>query len=371
MKTLKKIKNIFFSDEELQLSEQGAMESLQTTFLYEIGKAMSSSMVDKEKTHKLITEAVIMILQVEGSILMLKDEKTGGLIAKAGSGLISEEFLSGFSVSPDEGIVGRVAESGEVCLINDAEYEEGIIKEIVDKFNITSMLVAPLKAEGKSLGVIAAYNKRSGDPFNEGDIKLLSVLAGLAATAETNAALIENLKDSASRLKALFDIGQALNSTLKLQELLDLIIDKAIEVTTASSGSIMLLSEKEDSLIIRSARGLSAEAMTSTKLKVGEGVTGWVARKGKALLVSDVSKDNRYRSVNENVKSELAVPMVLEDKLIGVINVDHYELDAFTCWDMETLSTLASSAVVAIRNAELFGKLEKCTHSLDECKKED
>ena len=139
MGTLKKIKNIFFSDEELQLSEQGAMETLQTTFLYEIGKAMSSSMVDKEKTHKLIAEAVIMILQVEGSILMLKDEKTGGLAAKAGSGLISEEFLAGFSVRSGEGIVGRVADSGKACLVNDVANEEGIIKEIVKKLKIDSM----------------------------------------------------------------------------------------------------------------------------------------------------------------------------------------------------------------------------------------
>ncbi len=155
-----------------------------------------------------------------------------------------------------------------------------------------------------------------------------------------------------------------MNSTLKLQELLDLIIDKAIEVTKASSGSLMLIEEEDKRLIIRSSRGLSAKVMQDVKLKFGEGVTGWVAEKGLPLLVPDVSKDERYRSVNNKVKSELAVPMVIEGEVIGVINVDNYEINAFTCWDLETLSTLASAATVAIRNAELFEKLESCSHSL-------
>ncbi len=370
MSTLSKIKRIFFSDEELQSSEQGARENLQTILLYEIGKAMSSSMVDKEKTHKLITEAVTMILEVEGSILMLKAEKGDDLMPGAASGMVSEEFLSSLRVKLGEGVIGRVAESGEACLICDPGNEEGMVKAIMNRFDITSFIAAPLKVEGRILGVIVAYTKRSGEAFNEGDIKLLSVLAGLAATVEANAVLIESLKDSASRLRALFDIGQALNSTLKLQDLLDLIIDKAIEVTNASSGSIMLINEEDKSLIIRSARGLSAEAMQSTRLKVGEGVTGWVCQEGKALLVSDVSKEKRYRSINAKVRSELAVPMVFGNSVMGVINVDHYELDAFSCGDMETLSTLASSAVVAIRNAELFENLDQCRLSLEAAKKE-
>lgn len=371
MGTLNKIKRIFFSDEELQHSEKDARENLQTTLLYEISKAMSSSMVDKKKTHKLITEAVTMILEVEGSILMLKEDKGDYLVARAASGMVSEDFLSSLRVSLGEGAVGRVAASGETCLICDPVNEDGMLTTIMNRFNVTSFILAPLKAEGKILGVISAYTKRSGEEFNEGDIKLLSALAGFAATAEANAAMIENLKDSASRLRALFDIGQALNSTLKIQDLLDLIIEKAIEVTNGSSGSIMLINEEDGSLVIRSARGLSAQAMKKTRLKLGEGITGWVGKSGKALLVSDVSKDNRYRAINKKVKSELAVPMVREDKVIGVINVDHYDLDAFTPWDMETLSTLASSAVVAIRNAELFERLEHCTVSLDEYQKED
>lgn len=366
MGILKRIKRIFLSDEDMVISEKRAMENLQTSILYEIGRAMSSSMIDKEETHRLITEAVIMVLQVERSILMLKEEKGENLAAEAWSGIVDEDIIKCLKIKIGEGIVGKVAESGEPYLVRDAASEDIAISSIIDKLQVKSFLVAPLKMGDNILGVITADTKRSGEPFDDGDLKLLSVLAGLAAIAEDNALLIERLKDKASRLKVLFDIGQAMNSTLKLQELLDLIIDRAIDVTKASSGSIMLIDSKENRLIIRSARGLSADMMKNVRLKVGEGVTGWVAEKGMPLLVPDVFRDDRYRSVNEKVRSELAVPMIQENDVIGVINVDHYELDAFSASDMEILSTLASAATVAIRNAWLFEKLKECSASLNE-----
>lgn len=358
-----KLKKLFFSEKDMSVAETHAMDNLQTSILFEIGKAMSSSMTDKKKTHRLITEAVTMVLQVERSILLLKDENGRVLKAEGGSGIVSDEFLKDLEIELGDGILADVALKGESRLVCALDGEDEVIKKVTHKFQVDSLITAPLKVEGKILGVITADTKRSGEAFNQGDLKLLSVLASLAAVAEENASLIENLKDKASRLNALFEIGKALNSTLKLEDLLNLIIDKAIEVTNASSGSIMLCDRKEDVLVIRSARGLSAQVMKNTRLKIGEGVTGWVAKKGKSLLVPDVKKDERYRSVNEKVKSELAVPMILEGEVIGVINVDHYELNAFTCWDMETLSTLASAAVVALRNAELFEKLEDCSAS--------
>ncbi|MDH3976361.1 MAG: GAF domain-containing protein [Deltaproteobacteria bacterium] len=347
----------------MSIAETNAMDNLQTSILFEIGKAMSSSMTDKEKTHRLITEAVTMVLQVERSVLLLKDESGRLLKAEGGSGIVSDEFLEGLEIELGKGIMADVALKGESRLVCAIDGEDEVIKKVIDKFQVDSLITAPLKVEGKILGVITADTKRSGEAFVNSDLKLLSVLSNLAAVAEENAALIESLKDKASRLNALFEIGKALNSTLKLEDLLDLIIDKAIEVTSASSGSIMLSDAEQGVLVMRSSRGLSAEVMKNTRFKIGEGVTGWAAENGKALIVPDVTKDERYRSVNEKVKSELAVPMILEGEVIGVINVDHYELNAFTCWDMETLSTLASAAVVALRNAELFEKLETCSTS--------
>ncbi len=175
-----------------------------------------------------------------------------------------------------------------------------------------------------------------------------------------NAQMHERERQKSQRLYALFEIGTAMISTLRLEDLLNLIIDKAIEVMQATSGSLMLIDKTSNRLIIRSARGLAADVVKTMKLKVGEGVTGWVAQTGQPSLVPDVSKDSRYIVAVSEVRAELAVPMILHGETIGVINVDHTELAAFTSQDLELLMTLANLATVAIRNAQLFEDLQAC-----------
>ncbi len=325
----------------------------QTAMLLEIGRAMSSSMQSVELTLKLITEAVTVILGVERSLLLLRDARTGDLVARSGSGLLSEPLLEGLRVPKGTGVIGRVAETGEPAIVRDAA--DGILGRV----GARSFLVAPLTIGGRTLGVITADTKRDRKPFTDGDLRLLTVLANLAAIAEENAALVERLRARADRLRGLLEVGQAMTSTLEADALLDLIVDKAIELMHASSGSVMLLDPVDDRLVIRSARGLSAEARRSIRLRKGEGITGWVAAHGTPLRVADVTKDPRYVLANENVRSELAVPMSWDGAVIGVINVDHYRLDAFTEDDQDLLVSLAASAAAAIRNASLVEALRQ------------
>ncbi len=331
----------------------------QTAMLLEIGRAMSSSMQSVELTLKLITEAVTVILGVERSLLLLRDPKTGDLVARSGSGLLSEPLLEGLTVPRGTGVVGRVAETGEPAIVRDAVAEPATRTGLLRALGAQSFLVAPLTVGGRTLGVITADTKRDRTPFTDGDLRLLTVLANLAAIAEENAALVERLRARAERLRGLLEVGQAMTSTLDLDALLDLIIDKAIDLMHASSGSLMLVDPMDDRLVIRSARGLSAEARRSLRLRKGEGITGWVAQHGTPLRVADVTKDPRYVTANENVRSELAVPMTWDGAVIGVINVDHYRLDAFTEDDQDLLESLAASAAAAIRNASLVEALRQ------------
>lgn len=341
-----------------RLVRSGQLEA-QTTMLLEIGRAMSSSMQSVELTLKLITEAVTVILGVERSLLLLVEPATGDLVARSGSGLLSEPLLEGLRVPRGAGVLGRVVESGEPALVRDAAAEGEALRALTRTLGASSFLVAPLRVGGRTLGVITADTKRDRAPFTDADLRLLTVLAHLAAIAEENAALVERLRGKAQRLRGLLEVGQAMTSTLELDALLDLIIDKAIELTHASSGSVILVDPATETLVIRSARGLSAEARRTLRLKVGEGITGWVARTGQPLRVPDVTKDPRYVVANENVRSELAVPMIWEGKVIGVINVDHFRLDAFTEEDRELLESMAASATAAIRNASLVEALRQ------------
>lgn len=331
----------------------------QTAMLLEIGRAMSSSMQSVELTLKLITEAVTVILGVERSLLLLVEPRTGDLVARSGSGLLSEPLLEGLRVPKGVGAIGRVAETGEPAMVRDAAADPQAQEGVLRALGAQSFLVAPLTIGGRTLGVITADTRRDRTPFTDGDLRLLTVLANLAAIAEENAALVERLRARAERLRGLLEVGQAMTSTLELDALLDLIVDKAIELMHASSGSLMLIDPVDGRLVIRSARGLSAEARRRIRLRKGEGVTGWVAQHGTPLRVADVTKDPRYVMANENVRSELAVPMTWEGAVIGVINVDHYRLDAFTQDDQELLEAMAAPAAAAIRNASLVEALRQ------------
>ncbi len=331
----------------------------QTAMLLEIGRAMSSSMQSVELTLKLITEAVTVVLGVERSLLLLVERGTGDLVARSGSGLLSEPLLEGLRIARGEGRIGRVVETGEPALVRDADAEGEAVSALARTLGAQAFLVAPLRVGGRTLGVITADTKRDRTPFTDADLRLLTVLAHLAAIAEENAALVERLRARAKRLRGLLEVGQAMSSTLDLDTLLDLIVDKAIELMHASSGSVMLVDRTTERLVIRSARGMSAEARRTLRLKIGEGLTGWVAQHGTPVRVADVRRDARYVLANENVRSELAAPMLWEGAVIGVINVDQFRLDAFTEEDEELLASFAPLAAAAIRNASLLEALKK------------
>ena len=109
-------------------------------------------------------------------------------------------------------------------------------------------------------------------------------------------------------------------------------------------------------LTIKAARGLAPEVVTRVKLKLGEGITGSAAKEARTILVPDVTKEPRYVVGNPNVRSELAVPLFDDGKVIGVIDVDSDVPDNFSEDDRELLQTFAGIAAIAIRNARLFSE---------------
>ena len=337
-----------------------SVSNAQTAMLYEIGRAMASSMESVDKTHRLITETVTVILGVKRSVLLLIDPKKKELIVGAGSGLVDENFLASFRLKLGRGILGDVAKTGQAAWIKEASREQKILKKELKELGVESFLVAPLKIKEKVLGVITADSKIDGGHFTEDDLRLLTMLANLAAIAEENANLIDRLQKKAKWQSSIFLLGkQIMDSGLSLQERLDTVVEKAIELTGANTGSLMLIDSGTMELVIRSEKGLVAGVVEKLRLGIGEGVTGWVAKENKALLVPRVKEDPRYVIANPKIQSELAVPMAWEEKVIGVLNVDSFQEDSFSDQGMELLEMLASAASMAIQHAFLLDQLQK------------
>ena len=167
---------------------------------------------------------------------------------------------------------------------------------------------------------------------------------------------LEKLKSSHERLRLLYQVSNVIHSTLDSQEALQLIVSEAVRVMRASSGSLVLINPTTNFLEIHAAQNLSSAAR-KLKLRVGEGVTGWVAQNGKPVRVGDVTQDKRYVSVRRDVRSELAVPLEVQGEVRGVINVDSDRVDAFSADDQELLQELAIQAAKVIHNTWLYEQL--------------
>ncbi|MCE9499299.1 MAG: sigma 54-interacting transcriptional regulator [Leptospira sp.] len=150
-----------------------------------------------------------------------------------------------------------------------------------------------------------------------------------------------------------------MNSTLDPDGLLDLILDRCISFCGVESGSLMLVNPKEDILDIVTSRGLNPEVKREVKLKIGQGVTGIVASTGRGILINDVSKDSNYIAIKKEIKSEMAVPMIVEDNIIGVISLDSNRINAFTEEHLAIVSILANQAAQIFKNLQTFRQLEQ------------
>lgn len=167
---------------------------------------------------------------------------------------------------------------------------------------------------------------------------------------------LAELKARYERLRLLYQVATVIHSTLDPQEALQLIVREAVSITGASSGSVVLLNPTTALIEILAAQGLP-EAAAELKLRVGEGITGWVARTGKAARIDNVTADPRYVMVRGDVRSELAVPLEVNGEVRGVLNVDSDRLAAFSADDQELLTALAAHAARVIQNLWLVEQL--------------
>ena len=163
---------------------------------------------------------------------------------------------------------------------------------------------------------------------------------------------LSKLASRYERLNLLYQVSNVIHSTLEPQEALQLIVSEAVRLMRASSGSVVLINPTSGFLEIHASKGLPPGA-SRLQLRIGEGITGWVARTGKPARVGDVTQDVRYVAARRGVRSELAVPLEVNGETRGVLNVDSDRADAFTADDQELLQELAVQAAKVIQNTWL------------------
>ena len=160
---------------------------------------------------------------------------------------------------------------------------------------------------------------------------------------------------------SIHEVATAMNSTHDPDGLLELILDRCIQISGAESGSLMLINDKESLLDVITTRGMNLKLMSEVRLKIGQGITGMAASTGKGKVVNDIRTDPDYIKVKEDILSELVAPMIVEGSVIGVISLDSNRLNAFTKDMFDIVTVLANQAAQIFKNLQTFRNLEQKT----------
>jgi PAS domain S-box-containing protein len=178
-------------------------------------------------------------------------------------------------------------------------------------------------------------------------------------------------EEEIAKMSALMDASIIINSTRNLDQLLKIIMQSAEKVMQAEASSVFLIDSERNELFFEVATGPKEEEVKKIRLKMGEGIAGWVAYTGESLLVPDVSKDPRFaRRVDEQTqfitRTVICVPLKVRNQTIGVVQVlNRIGGGSFSKTEIKFLEALASQAAIAIENANLYEHLEERAEQLN------
>jgi len=250
-------------------------------------------------------------------------------------------------------------------MMNDAAYAEGDpIRMQSIRGGMRSWLGVPLLKDNEMVGALVIY---SGEPrsFSEQQISLLQTFAEQAVIAIENVRLFNELQQRIGQMSALREVGQAISSTLDLEQVLQTIVSHAVQLTGLDSGTIYEFDAASESFHLRATTNMPEEMINvyrAMPIRLGESVVGRAGATREPVEVPDIedgSYQARYKDVllRHGYRAILAVPLLREEQVIGAITVSRNSPGAFAPEVIELLKTFASQSAMAIQNARLFREI--------------
>ena len=320
------------------------------TTLFDLGRQVTA-VLDFPELLAQIPRLIARLIEFDAFAVYLLDERRGALRIAYSVGYPARE---GAIPEPPvlllgEGLVGAAVTSQMPLLVNDVTADTRYVALVA---GMGSELVVPLLHKKRPIGALNVLSRHK-DQFTAADVELLRQFAAHVAVGIVNARLFERSRNDADAFETLAEIGRDVASVLELDELFSRIAQSMRRLIDYRTFGIWLVNP--DRALLELKHGVQyGEHTLVTAVPIGEGLVGYSALHKEAVLVADVSQDPRYINVVPDVRSELAIPMMLKDRCIGVLDLESPELDAFTKRDVEILTLLASQAAVAIENARLY-----------------
>jgi signal transduction histidine kinase len=225
-----------------------------------------------------------------------------------------------------------------------------------------SWLGVPLMIGDQVLGVMAVQSYTTPRAYDEHDQNLLTSIASQAAIAIQNARLFEETERRRQDLQALYSADEQLYRYLDLDQVLQSLVDVAVDILQADKSSLIVWDEGHERLVVRAARGFSPETIAQMVFAPGEGTVGRVAVSGQAAIVEDTHTDPhvaRRITDPENIRSFMHVPIEIKGQIFGVFNADYAEPRAFGQDEVRLFTSLAQRAALAIQNAQLYEQAQE------------
>jgi phosphoserine phosphatase RsbU/P len=329
------------------------------SFLLEVADVVNTTL-DLDTLLRRTAELVHRVIQYEIFSILLLNERTQELRIRFSIGH-PPEVAERLRIKIGEGVTGLAAQRGEAVLVNDVSADASYIEDVA---GVRSELAVPLIVKNRVIGVID-IEARQAQYFTEEHKKLLALVASRIAAGIENARLYTRVYKHSQTLTVLNEISRELTSILNLDELLKRIAELLTRLIDYQMFSILLLDSTGTKLEHRFSVRFRKNIPIKHDVPVGRGLVGYAVEHKVPVLVRDVTKDERYIQLNPETRSELAVPLIYQDKAVGVLDLEHTRRGYFTDDHRRTLTTLAAQVAIAIENARLYQRVTEQEQRLE------
>jgi sigma-B regulation protein RsbU (phosphoserine phosphatase) len=327
--------------------------------LLEVADVLATSL-DLDTTLRRVAEVVRKVIDYEIFAILLLNEKTQELKIRFQTGY-PPEFAERTRIKVGEGVTGRAAQLRKAVLVDDVTADPKYIAAVP---NVRAELAVPLLTKNRVIGVIDLEAREPGY-FTEEHSRLLTLVASRMAAGIENAQLYTRTMRQARILLLLNEIARELTSILNPDELLGRIAELLRRLIDYQMFSILLLDSTGEKLQHRFSLRFNENIQLKHEIPLGRGLVGYAAQTKQAVLVPDVSKDPRYIEANPETRSELVVPLIYKDKVIGILDLEHTRRGFFTDDHKRTITTLAAQIAIAIENARLYEEVARQERRLE------
>ncbi|MGA9350436.1 MAG: PAS domain S-box protein [Anaerolineae bacterium] len=355
--------------ENAKLYDEAKKQAEEMAALREVSLATLSTLERDQVFEIMLNQLGTVIDYDTAAIKIITPDGKDKMIAGRGPILYEQIMWDGFDVK-DNKIIQKMRETRQPAVVHDTHTNERF-ERIGDWKPFHSWVGAPLFVRGDMIGYLA-IEKTSPSFYEEKAVQLLDDFARAAAIALENAKLFEETRQRALQLQTVEEVGRRVSAILDLDELLPYVAKTVQQSFGYYHVDIFLVEPATGYAVFKASSDPAAEKIKVWKeqdlrFKVGEeGMIGWVAHTGEPLLANDVSQEPHYfpdESLPET-KSELVVPLKVGERVVGVLDVNSDELNAFDEHDVFILQTLAGQITIAIENARLYEETQRQSERL-------